>query len=123
MLLRNDDQRVDGQAHHDGGDTVKHVGGEAHGRCQAGAATVFGQKDAGGDADGNAQQTAQEKYYDRTDDGVGHAAAGLTNRRRNLDEEIEVDGAGARSLTVRNCEFQVFSAFTDASFLTIFCTD
>ena len=53
VLLRQDDERVDGDAHHDGGHAVEHVGGKADDVGQLAAASELGEKDAGCDADGN----------------------------------------------------------------------
>ncbi len=61
MLLRHDDQRIDGDAHHDRRHAVEHVGGEADGIGQLAAAAKLRQVDAGADADGNADAAADRE--------------------------------------------------------------
>ena len=93
--VRADDQRIDGDAHHDRGNAVEHIGGEANRIGQLGAATELGQKDAAADADGNADEAGQAEQNCRADDGVGHAAAGFADRLGNLGEEVQVQRTGA----------------------------
>ena len=88
--LRHDDERVDGKAHHDRGNAVEHVGGEADGVGQLGAAAELGQIDAAANADGNADETGNAEQHCRADDGIGHAAALFADRLGNLREEGEI---------------------------------
>ena len=64
--LRHHDERVGGEAHHDGWHAVEHVGGEADGIGQLGAAAKLGQIDAAADADGNADEAGERKQHDRS---------------------------------------------------------
>ena len=50
----------------------------------------LGQVDSAQQADGNADQRRQQQELARADDGIGHAAAGFTDRRGQLGEEIPV---------------------------------
>ena len=75
VLLLHHDERVDGDAHHDGGNAVEHVCGEADGVAERLAAAKLREIDAGGDADRNAHEAGEREDDAGADDGVRHAAA------------------------------------------------
>ena len=55
----HDDERVDGDAHHDGGNAVQHVGGKADSVGEHGAAAELGEVDASGDAERNTHEAGK----------------------------------------------------------------
>ena len=59
VLLGHDDERVDGDAHHDGGDAVEDIGGEADCVAKEGTLAKLREIDAGGDAEGDAHQAGE----------------------------------------------------------------
>ena len=94
-MLRDNDQRVGGEAHDDGRNSVEDVGGEADGIGELSAAPELSQENPPANADGNANEAGQSEKGDRTDDGIGHSAACLTDGRGNFGEEVHIQRAGA----------------------------
>src|SRR6266403_927687 len=94
MFLREHDQPVGHNADHDGGHTVQDIGDKAHNIAIA-VSPVLGKKNARADPERDAEQTGDRKNDHRADDGIRHAAAGLTHRLRSLGQERKIDRADA----------------------------
>src|SRR5271168_5429203 len=91
MFLLDDDERVDRDAHHDRGDAVEYIGGEADRGGKRPAAAKLRKVYASGDADGDAHETGDQQDNARADDGIRHTAALLPDRRGDVREEGEVE--------------------------------
>src|SRR6058998_2186014 len=59
------------------------------------ASSKLGQIDPAKKSDGDADQGGKKQQLRAADNGIGHAAAGLAHRRRQLREEVPVEGAAA----------------------------
>ena len=94
MFLPDYDQRIDGNADHDGGHAVQHVGGEANHVAEA-IAPVLRQIDAGANAQGNADHAGHRENQSSAHDAIRHSSAHFTRRLWRLREEGPVDRADA----------------------------
>src|ERR1700722_20509981 len=82
-------------AHHNGGNTIEDVRGEADRVGQLGAAAKLRKKYSAANADRNSDDAGERKKDTGTDDGVGHAAACFSLGGGNLGKEIQVERTGA----------------------------
>src|SRR3989442_335604 len=94
VLQRQDQKRVGKNADHNRRHTVEEVGGVADYEASA-ASSKLGQIDPAKESDGDADQGGKKQQLRAADNRIGHAAAGLAHRRRQLREEVPVEGAAA----------------------------
>src|SRR4051812_48089746 len=94
MFLPYNDQCIDSNAHHDGGNTVQHVSSEAHDVAEL-STSVFREIDPRANAQWNADGTCDGEDHRRADDSIGHAAAALADRLGYLREERKIHRADA----------------------------
>ncbi len=95
VFLPDDDERVDGDAHYDGGNAVENICGEPDGGGERSAAAELREVNTSGDTDRNAHETGNQQNDARAYDRVRHASARFADGRRNVSEEGEVERACA----------------------------
>src|SRR5215470_3718178 len=90
MLERKDSQGVGKNADDDRRHAVQQVRSITHDKSH-GAAAEFREIDGTQESDGYADERGEQKQLPAAEDGVGHAAAGFPDRRRQLGKEVPVD--------------------------------
>src|SRR6267378_1254293 len=94
MLKRKNDEGVGKNADNDGRDAVEQVGGITHDKS-GGPAAEFREINGAKESDGNADERREQQQLGAAEDGVGHAAAGFTDRHRQPGKEVPTDRCSA----------------------------
>src|SRR5260370_7877069 len=88
-MYRQDGHGVGEDSNKDRGKAVEQVRRIAHDKGYSPTAE-FGEINSTQQSDGNSEKRRQQQDFAGTDNGVGHAPAGLPDRLRKLGEEIPI---------------------------------
>ena len=95
MLLRHDDEGVNGDAHDDRRHTVENIGGEPDHVGQTPVAAKLRDIDTAGNANRHPHETGDCQQDARPKDGIRHPASHLTHRFGDLSKKSEIERGGA----------------------------